>query len=382
MALFFPGGGLSAESGAGAGVVAAAAAATWSLQAMLPVLTHIAAFPVIHYAWRIRAYRALAAVLNSFVVSVQYHLCQGWPLTACLGLSVTTYRLNDYIWSPYVMAVGAEFVLRLYVYPWASLVSLPYLALIVFSTLANPFTIQTQLLILVVAVLLLFVKTAFLDLDSPTQPLIDVGANHALSANASPRPLRIDVPHRFHVPSLLLGVALMAVSLLGFFMEESTTYWLTHALLWHVPIYLALYFIMIGTTRDVRGWYDPIAAVLHWRGHARDDAESAWHTKRDSDLLIDPVVVYSAHDAIDTGYAEHGAGVARTPGPRSAAAAAATTRTMGTDYTTSSTSMRAHQRRRSGPRTMAAPMITTAASAPLFRNAAGPDTYRGSVFRK
>ena len=294
MALFFP------VTSAATASVETAAAVVLSLQALLPVITHLAAIPAIHYAWRIRAYRALAAVLNSFVVSVQYHLCQGWPLTACMGLSVATYRVNDYIWSPYVMAVGVEFMLRLYVYPWASLVSLPYLALIVFSTLANPFTIQTQLLILVVAVLLLFVKTAFLDLDSPTHPMIDVGANRPFPGSTSPRPLRIDVANRFHVPSLLLGAALMGVSLLGFFMEDATTYWLTHALLWHVPIYLSLYFIMIGTTRDVRGWYDPFALVCHASGYATDEA--TLHSKRDGDAPLDPVVFYSAHDGVDMRY--------------------------------------------------------------------------------
>lgn len=315
MALFFPGGGIVNATAVDSAVLAASLPTT-PLQAILPVITHLAALPAIAYAWRIRAYRALAAILNSFIVSSLYHACQSWPAVACMGLDLSTYRMNDYIWSPYVMAVGVEFLLRLYVYPWSSLVSLPYLALIVFATLSNPFSIYAQLLIVAVAALLLFIKTAFLDLDSETAPLVDTGGNRSAS---SPRSLRIDVPHRFHVLSLLMGAALIGISLVGFIIDDANTYWLTHAILWHIPIYLSLYFIMVGSTRDVRGWYSPFAVVCH---------ETPDTSKREA-TEDPPMIVYSAPTTGEHEFALDAPPVATVYPPRYASTASRLARLSG-----------------------------------------------------
>lgn len=253
MALFFPSGVDTVD------IVANNAHLHW-LQALLPVITHLAALPALLYAWRIRAYGPFGGVSISLVHSALYHTCLSWA-TACLGVPVHILRMGDYIWSPYVMAVGMEFVLRLYVYPWVSLISLTYLFVILFSTLVNPFSIQTQLLIVVISALLLFLKASYLDIDSA---LVRTGAN-------GQRDLRIDRTQRFHVPSLLTGAICMAVALVGFFFEAPTMYWLMHSVLWHVPIYLSLYFIMLGTTRDVAGWYDVFGFLCG--GFSRHDAD-------------------------------------------------------------------------------------------------------------
>jgi hypothetical protein len=274
MALFFPHGADTED------LVEANAHLHW-LQAVLPIITHLAAIPALCYAWRIGAYRPIGVITLSIIHSASYHLCLSWA-TMCMGIPMHVFRIGDYIWSPYVMAVGMEFVLRLYVYPWISLVSLAYLAVIIFSTLVNPFSIQTQLLIIVMSTLLLFVKAAYLDIDDA---LVITGAN----AN---RDLRMDRAQRFHIPALLLAGLLMTISMVGFFAETAGMYWLMHSVLWHVPIYLAVYFAMLGTTRDLAGWYN-VFTITCGSDYYAMDSYNIPRTDADALLRDDPVVFYS-----------------------------------------------------------------------------------------
>ena len=69
--------------------------------------------------------------------------------------------------------------------------------------------------------------------------------------------LALNMYHRISMPDLVLGVILLIVSLAFYMIDVYVAYAFTHTM-WHVLSFLGIYFMAIGLTRNVIGWYSPL----------------------------------------------------------------------------------------------------------------------------
>lgn len=214
----------------------------WPVAALL-VLSNIAVFPLFFYNIRIKTYFAAAVAALSFFMSWMYHQCMAWP-TACLHVPLDVWRRNDYIWASAMVAIVLIHVMRFYVHRWVSLISVGSVGIIVFLVTASDFGIRVHLFVIFSALLLLFIKASLFD-------AVDCTGTH-----------NFDDLRRFDVKQLGTGIFLGLIGISLFFFDGGEHYIIAHPL-WHVTIYLAAYFVMLGSTRDLPGWY-PTYDIYAW----------------------------------------------------------------------------------------------------------------------
>ena len=207
-------------------------------QEVLLLLSHLPALPLIRLAWRLRLYFFGTVVMVGLVASVVYHMCLTWDM-ACFGLPLEASHLDDYIWASYFIVAAWLVILRVYAHAWASIVSLSALALIIFASLAAPFSLSVQLFIIVLAVLLLFLKAILID-------TVWAGPRERIES-------AIDVAYRYCAEPLVYGLIALSVALVAYFADGPRWYWFTHSV-WHFVGYIGVYLVILGVTRDLEQW--------------------------------------------------------------------------------------------------------------------------------
>lgn len=212
-----------------------AALAWW--QALLLLLSHAPAIPVIRLLWRLGLYLFASVVLFGMLASLAYHACLDWGFM-CFSLPLDVSRMDDYIWASYLLVAEELLVLRIYSHEWASIISLGSLAIVIFAALAAPFSFVVQLFVLLLGFLALFIKAVLI--DAVLYPLPQVAT-------------AFDAVYRFAGEPLGLGLALQAVALGVYFIDGPRWYWLAHST-WHFLGYTGLYFVVLGVTRDLVNW--------------------------------------------------------------------------------------------------------------------------------
>ena len=117
-------------------------------------------------------------------------------------------------------------------YDWQSVFILYiYIFVIIVTINAIPLTLQSFVIIIVVGLVFGLIKILVIEEGDPNY-----------------------LKNRFHIPSLVTGIILVILSLIFYFIDGYTAYWLFHSL-WHLFNFIGLFFLVMGVTKDVPGWY-------------------------------------------------------------------------------------------------------------------------------
>lgn len=107
-----------------------------------------------------------------------------------------------------------------------------YIFVVVFTIYAIPLTTQSFLIIILFGVLFALIKIFVIEEGNPEY-----------------------LENRFDFKNLLIGVILIIISLIFYFIDAYMAYWLFHSL-WHLSFNIGALFLFLGVTRDVDGWFD------------------------------------------------------------------------------------------------------------------------------
>src|SRR5277367_444447 len=105
--------------------------------------------------------------------------------------------------------------------------------IVAFAALIHPFSMQAFYIAITFGLMLIFFKIVIIDEGIP-----------------------INMYHRIYLPDLLIGLILIIISLIFYMVDVYWQYAFTHSL-WHILSFIGVYFLVIGLSRNVKGWYSP-----------------------------------------------------------------------------------------------------------------------------
>lgn len=197
------------------------------------VASNFAAIPGILYAVRIRANFIATHYLITVLASLVFHTCLASEF--CLGQSLNTLRLIDYIFATHLMAT---------VFVWFADVQSPrdvvtdqlVLAFVVVVVILAPFSLRAIVLTLMCGFALLYYKYVIVDEGSPR--LWD----------------------RIHLPALVPGLLFIGLAGTMFMVDKGRSYWAKHTV-WHASSMFGSYLVLLGSSKDAKRWYDMTTAL-------------------------------------------------------------------------------------------------------------------------
>jgi hypothetical protein len=117
-------------------------------------------------------------------------------------------------------------------YDWQSeFFILSYIYVIIIAITALPLTMQSFVIIISYGVLCALLKIVLFEEGDPP-----------------------GLKDRFHLPSLITGLVLIAISLVFYFIDGYLLYWLFHPL-WHIFSFVGFLFFLIGISKNLNGWF-------------------------------------------------------------------------------------------------------------------------------
>lgn len=117
---------------------------------------------------------------------------------------------------------------------WSVYIMYTSIFIVIMACLAHPFSMEAFVIAICFGLAAIFFKIVIIDEGIP-----------------------VGFYHRISLPELLLGVFLMAISLVFYILDCYWEYGYMHSL-WHVCSYLGAYFIVIGLSKNTENWYSPL----------------------------------------------------------------------------------------------------------------------------
>lgn len=114
---------------------------------------------------------------------------------------------------------------------WSSATAFFVVLMAACAAVVHPFSMEAFIIVIVFALLLIFIKICVIDEGFPENMIARVA-----------------------LPELIVGVIFILVALVVFVLDSYYIYWLLHTL-WHVLVYLGMYFFVIGLTANTPYWY-------------------------------------------------------------------------------------------------------------------------------
>lgn len=105
--------------------------------------------------------------------------------------------------------------------------------IVLLAVIAHPFGMQAFVIAITFGLLLLLVKVTIIDEGIP-----------------------LNMYHRIYIPDLVIGLIMVLISLVFYMLDIYWEYGITHSL-WHIFSFLGIYFMIIGLSKNVDGWYSP-----------------------------------------------------------------------------------------------------------------------------
>lgn len=116
---------------------------------------------------------------------------------------------------------------------WDVYILLASIFVAIIAALAHPFSMQAFIILILFNMATIFFKIAVIEQGVP-----------------------VNMYGRLYLPDLLLGILMIAVSLVFYILDCFWAYAYTHSL-WHILSFLGAYFVVVGLSRNVEGWYSP-----------------------------------------------------------------------------------------------------------------------------
>lgn len=107
------------------------------------------------------------------------------------------------------------------------------LFVVILSTLAHPFSMQAFIIVICFGLAIVFYKIVIIEEGVP-----------------------VNMYQRVYLPDLVLGVVMLFISLVFYVLDSYVAYPYFHSL-WHILSFLGGYYMTIGLSRNVEGWYSP-----------------------------------------------------------------------------------------------------------------------------
>jgi hypothetical protein len=243
-----------------------------------------AIFPII-YAYIMGYYLWGTSIFVAMLVSMGYHLCQTTDF-CIFGMNLNTWQETDHITAATILAMSI-LILFLYrpiknknkygedngiisnkygnlspdqklsfdknlrlrdktkicfncrgvdpimIYDWQSeVIVFIYIFVIVITINALPLTTQSFLIVIIFGLLYALLKIVVFEEGDPSY-----------------------LKERFHLPSLIIGIVFIIISLIFYFIDGYILYWLFHPL-WHLFSFIGFLFFVIGISKDLDGWFN------------------------------------------------------------------------------------------------------------------------------
>lgn len=260
--------------------------------------SNLAAILGVWYFYRLRMITEMVIFAASAIVSIFYHTCQ--TTNACFHLGVQRWTFSDHITAGFVPAMLVIMTIRAHtldsvvqqfkerwrrwsseetqqqqqhrtelslplgkpttggtvvsletqpvkLFPedywdavlldqrWTNGITYTYLLIVVLSTICHPYSMQNFIIILSFGACIILLKLVVIDQGNPHYLL-----------------------ERISVPDLLVGLALIGISLIYFVLDAYLLYPLFHTL-WHIFSDIGVYFYACGITKGLPGSHSPVS---------------------------------------------------------------------------------------------------------------------------
>ena len=133
---------------------------------------------------------------------------------------------------------------------WSATIVYCYIFVAVNATLAHPFSMQSFLIVIAFGLGVVFFKVVVID-------------DGQISHNAE----------SVSVPDVLIGIALVSVSLIFFVLDSWFYYWIFHSL-WHAFSFTGVYFYGMGLSKGLPNFYSPYEQCRAWLTRNRRPVQS------------------------------------------------------------------------------------------------------------
>lgn len=232
--------------------------------------TNLAAIIGSVYLYAVGLTGEMVALAFSCVVSMFYHTCQ--TTTVCFHLGLERWTISDHFTAPLLLAAIAIATVNSYSidavmlrfrqawevgldgvvkgefpevfardaalnFKWTAGITWAYIIIVFLSTICHPYSMQHNLIVIAFGLCVILIKIVVIDNGNPE-----------------------NIQRRISVPDLIVGLVLIAISLVYFVLDGFFYYWQFHSL-WHTFSYIGVYFYAAGITKGLPGAYSPVGRI-------------------------------------------------------------------------------------------------------------------------